>query len=101
MRRPVIAILLCICAAAASAQCATQAAAAGRTRAGAELIKIGATTREQTLPADDGLPSVHEQATAAKSTDKPQPRRAGAAMLLAAVALMSGIALRRFSAHMR
>lgn len=101
MRRSVIAILLCVFAAAASAQCVAQAPLAGGTRPGAELVKTAGAAREQTLPADDGLAAVHEATIASKSPDKQPPRRAGPAMLLAAVALMSGIALRRFSAHMR
>ena len=58
----------------------------------AELIKTAAASTR-----DDGPPAVRE---AARSSNEGQdhPRRGGTAMLLAALALMSGIALRRFGA---
>jgi len=122
MRSSVIAFLLCACAAAAMGQCvapgamsssrtaaATSAAAeaattpavmmvtptrpAGPKRSGPELITAaGAVTY--------GGPPVMQATPRAK----PEPevrgdRPAGPAMLLAALALMSGIALRRYSAR--
>lgn len=119
MRSSVIAFLLCACAAAAMGQCvapgamsssrtaaATSAAAAaattpalvlmtptrptGPTRTGADLITpAGAVTH-------DG-PSAQQAAPRAKPEPEERDRPAGPAMLLAALALMSGIALRRFS----
>jgi len=101
MRRSVIAIFLCISAATAGAQCVTRTpAAAGTAHPGAELIKTSAARgHEPTLPVDDGLPAA-QVAPMAKRDEEP-PRRAGPAMLLAAVAVMSGIALRRYSSRMQ
>ncbi len=119
MRSSVIAIVLCLSAVAAHAQCAAQASVAGSARTGPELIKTSTrgphmrapaeqapaaqapteqAPAEQALPADDEAPTLHEAAPTAKTNDK-QPRRADPAMMLAAVALMSGIALRRYSAR--
>jgi hypothetical protein len=109
MRSSFIAIVLYIFAAAAGAQCAGQQSLAGAASApktpvahqqsGTELIKIstGRPGSEQALPADDGIPSVHETTAAAKPAQEPE-RPAGPAMMLAAVAVMSGIALRRYGA---
>jgi len=127
MRSSVIAFLLCACSAAAMGQCvapaamtsgkaaaATAAAAAaattpavimmtparpaaaalpaGPTRPGAELITAaGAVTH-------DG-PPVTQAAPGANPEPEDRSRRAGPAMLLAALALMSGIALRRYGAR--
>jgi hypothetical protein len=109
MRSSVIAIVLCLSAAAANAQCAAPASVAGNARTGPELIRTSSaathtktstdqTPTDQNLPADDGLPGLQE-ATPAPKTDDKQHRHAGPAMMLAAVAVMSGIALRRFSAR--
>jgi hypothetical protein len=110
MRNTVTAIVLCIFAAAAGAQCVAQAQVPGAANAqiastarpGAELIKTSAVrTNNEQLPVDDGLPELREAAPAAKSKEGEQPRHAGPAMLLAAVAVMSGIALRRYGARMQ
>jgi hypothetical protein len=102
MRSSMIAFVLCIFAASAFAQCAPQASVAKTARPVPELIKTAAagTHPEQALAAEDGLPAISETAGAAKSDEKDH-RRAGPAMLLAALALMSGIALRRYFAHMQ
>src|SRR6186713_441404 len=99
MRSSVIAIVLCIFAASANAQCPSQAPVARVAHPGPELIKTAAagTQTEQALAAEDGLPVVSETSTAPQGDEKSH-RRAGPAMLLAAVALMSGIALRRYIA---
>ena len=100
MRSTVIALALCMSAAAATAQCVAQAPAAAAEAPGPELIRTAAAgTRAQALPADDGLPMI-ENTAPAKPAD-PYSRRAGPAMLLAALALISGIALRRISARMQ
>jgi hypothetical protein len=100
MRSTVIAVALCLSAAAATAQCVAQAPAAAAERPGPELIRTAAAdTRAQALPADDGLPAIDDIAAAKPA--HPYSRRAGPAMLLAALALMSGIALRRLSARMQ
>ncbi len=109
MRSSVIAIVLCLSAAAANAQCAGQASVAGGARTGPELVRTSSaaphtgpsadqTPADQNLPADDELPGLQEATPAPKTNDK-QHRHAGPGMLLAAVAVMSGIALRRFSAR--
>ena len=114
MRSIVTAIVLCTLAAAAAAECVAQAPAErlGQTsvarvgqapaarvaRPGPELIKSAAAGTP--AEADDGLPAISETASTTKS-DENHPRRAGSAMLLAAVALMSGIALRRYIARMK
>lgn len=89
-------IVLCLAAHVASAQCvsgtppATAAAPAQRM----ELIKTAAAeTRDASTIAR--LPQVATQDKAATTEHR---RRTGPAMLLAALALMSGIALRRSSA---
>lgn len=90
-------IVLCLAAHVASAQCvsgtpATTAAAAPAQRM--ELIKTAAAeTRDAGAIAR--LPQVASQDKAATTEHR---RRTGPAMLLAALALMSGIALRRSSA---
>jgi hypothetical protein len=67
---------------------------AGAQRPGGELIKTAAAGTH------DGPPIAREtpaRMTATASEENP-PRRGGPAMLLAALALMSGIALRRYGA---
>jgi hypothetical protein len=105
MRSSFIAFLLCGCAAAAGAgtaetQCPPVTVAAARThhpaadgRPAPELIKTaGAVTQ-------DG-PSMTSATPGPKRGAEPaHERRSGTAMLLAALALMSGIALRRYSAR--
>lgn len=115
MQREVTAIVLCILAQGAAAQCvATPAApvapapavvnetarpagaapaAPNAVRPGGELIKTAAAgTRDDAPPAGRG-------AMAARPAEQEHPHRSGTAMLLAALALMSGIALRRYGAR--
>ena len=47
----------------------------------------------------DGPPSAQSSPARTKADSGDRPRRTGSAMLLAALALMSGIALRRYSAR--
>jgi hypothetical protein len=54
------------------------------------------TQGEQILSVDDGLPVPRETAKTPQPREE-HPHRAGLAMMLAALALMSGIALRRDS----
>jgi hypothetical protein len=105
MHRPAVFILSIVLAQGALAQCAAPAATTTMTpathaqqqqqhqqpqqRAGAELIKTAAASTR-----DDAPPAV--RATATNHAGQDQPRRGGTAMLLAALALMSGIALRRY-----
>ncbi len=121
MRSSVIAFLLCAGAAAATAQCvAPGAVSSGRTAAATSAAAAAATTPAVIMmtpkrPAGPTRPGP-ELITAAQAVTqdgppvmqatpraKPEPeerhRPAGPAMLLAALALMSGIALRRYSAR--
>jgi hypothetical protein len=94
MRSSVTAIVFCIFAATAAAQCVTQAPVARVARPGPELIKTASAGMPagRDLSAQDEVPVIGE--TAAAKDDGKHHRRAGSAMLLAALALMSGIALR-------
>ncbi|HSI53197.1 MAG TPA: hypothetical protein VK981_04445 [Ramlibacter sp.] len=100
MRTAVIAFVLCLAAVNAGAQCAnvpTSPLAAAQTppaaRPSGELIKTaGAVTHEGAPSMQAGPP----RGRAAKEEERPQ--HTGTAMLLAALALMSGIALRRYGA---
>jgi hypothetical protein len=102
MRSSVISIVLCVMVEAAAAQCVAQApvAVAPITVApvakgqhpGGELIQTAAAgTREG--------PAAFQPAARATSDNETHPRRTGSAMLLAALALMSGIALRRYNSR--
>jgi hypothetical protein len=111
MHSSLTAIVLCMFAQAASAQCiatpsaqdtpaapvAGHATAAPAAKAPAhpapELIKTAAAGTR------DDAPPVRNAVTARRAdADHDHPRRGGTAMLLAALALMSGIALRRYGA---
>jgi cell division septation protein DedD len=100
MRSTVISIILCVVVDAAAAQCVAQppvaiapvtvAAVAKSPHPGGELIQTAAAgTRE--------VPPSFQPAPRATSEGESHPRRTGSAMLLAALALMSGIALRRLN----
>ena len=107
MRSTLIAIFLCACSAAASAQCLANAPAPADAatparvvpahanapaRSSGELIKTaGASTH-------DDSPSMQAGPPRARPAPERQ-HRTGKAMLLAALALMSGIALRRYSSN--
>ncbi len=96
MQRLLTSIVLCVVAQTAGAQCvnATTATtpAAGQERSGVDLIKTAAAgTRDAPVMAQ--APARKEQAGGDE-----HHRPAGRAMLFAALALMSGIALRRASA---
>ena len=105
-------IVLCVFAHAAFAQCT---AAPNATEAGAQPPAVSDTVRVAGTP--QGTPAARpnreliKTATAGTRDDAPpvarearvkgeqdEPRRGGTAMLLAALALMSGIALRRYGA---
>jgi hypothetical protein len=106
MQRELAAIVLCVFAQAASAQCTaaavtptaqtdnnatTQTAARPGKAGGGELIKTAAAGTR-----DDAPPSARSTVSQHAGQDEDHPRRGGTAMLLAAIALMSGIALRRY-----
>ena len=114
MKRPFAAIVLCILAQAAFAQC-TAAPTATPTNAQVQAVSdtVRAAGTPQGTPAArpnrelistatagtrDGAPTVARDAAARATGEQDQPRRGGTAMLLAALALMSGIALRRYGA---
>jgi hypothetical protein len=117
MHSSLIAVVLCISAQAAGAQCvATAGQAAPDTRQGVDRIKTHVVTAPPmdaalrpgaelittaAAGARDGAPVMRESppASAQPVDDEDHPRHAGPAMLLAALALMSGIALRRYGAN--
>lgn len=73
----------------------TPAPAAATAHTGGELIKTAAAGTQDEVPGRSHSAPVAVAAT----QDDEQHRRGGPGMLLAALALMSGIALRRFGAH--
>lgn len=112
MQREFAAIALCILAQAASAQCAEPTAAPmqeahAMTATGTLRGDATGAAREAARPSrdliktaaagtrDDAPPTLREGARM-HAGPQDHPRRGGTAMLLAALALMSGIALRRF-----
>lgn len=88
--------VLCLAAHVASAQCvsSTPAATAAAPAQGMELIKTAAVETR----GPSAIPQLTPIASQDKASASEHRRRTGPAMLLAAVALMSGIALRRLSA---
>jgi hypothetical protein len=109
MHRSLTAVLLCIFAQAAAAQCEAPAPAAQEVRHGADLAKNkpvppGTTAKGELIKTaaagthDEVRPTVRSAPTG-RTAEHDEHRRGGPAMLLAALALMSGIALRRFGAH--
>jgi hypothetical protein len=108
--RSLTAVVLCMAVQAAYAQCADPAAAQPPHKV-AELKNPAVTSTPAQTGAhpgpgliktatagvrDDAVPS--REATPASQDQHEHPRRGGTAMLLAALALMSGIALRRYGA---
>jgi hypothetical protein len=93
MRSPVISIVLCGFVQAATAQCApaTQIGESAA-RPESELIKIAAAGSREGQAVLRAAPAPHS------NVEPKRHRKAGTAMLLAALALMSGIALRRYTA---
>ena len=108
MHSPLIAIVLCL-AAQASFAClpAADQAAQGGTPIRAHVVRAQATggelitTASATTKRGAAAPATRSAPLPGTQTDPEHPRRAGPAMLLAALALMSGIALRRYSAGSR
>ena len=109
MQRAVTAIVLCVVAQAAAAQCVASPATATPVahvttavkehpqttpRAGGELIKAAAAGTR-----DDAPPVAHATMSARAEHDDDHQHRGSTAMLLAALALMSGIALRRYGSR--
>lgn len=102
MRPLITSIVLCVFAQVAAAQCVNPATAtpvSAQVRPGPELITSAVAAPGETAPLRRASVT-----TAAKSSDaagEEHHRPTGTAMLLAAVALMTGIALRRASADYR
>ena len=118
MHSPLTAVVLCILAHAAHAQCVAPTAALD-VRTGAELstqVTTQVTTPSTPKPAfkmpaavaggeliktaaagtRDAPPVMREAPAPSEASAEEHPHRGGTAMLLAALALMSGIALRRY-----
>jgi hypothetical protein len=123
MHRQLAAIVLCVLAQGATAQCLATSATINTTikntsaapaeivahppvRTGAAVAQAEPSARAELIKAaaastrDDAPPPARGATPAAAADDNgDHPRRGGTAMLLAALALMSGIALRRFGAR--
>ena len=123
MHSSLIAAVLCFCALTAGAQCVGTAPLAQEASQGAQVIRasvVAAPAAPAPTPAAKpggelikaAAASTHDEprmardsSSATRNTQKrahdedDHPRRGGTAMLLAALALMSGIALRRSSSH--
>jgi hypothetical protein len=95
MHKLLTSVALCLLAQAAAAQCVTTVSAPplAPARLGGELIKSAAAGTHD-APAIRTV-SAPAAATTGAAEGEEQPRRTGSAMLLAAVAVMSAIALRR------
>jgi hypothetical protein len=94
MRSSIIAVFLALSAASVTAQCVAQAPTAPR---GGELIASAVAATHDDIVVMRPFPIRPKPASAMFGDDK-DDHRTGGAMLLAAVALMSGIALRRLRA---
>lgn len=120
MRKSLIAIVLFIFAAVAGAHVVTKGATKNAANAPAAVAQpaVASAARaqqhvpglirtshgearvEDELPMDDA-PPVLRQGNPATKTGEQQPRRAGPAMLLAVMAVMTGIVLRRYGSRMQ
>jgi hypothetical protein len=113
MYSPLTAVVLCLFTQVALAQCIDSRPVALDSRQGAELAKKGKTApmpvagavrpsgeliKTAAAGTHDGSAIAREASARATAGEEP-PRRGGPAMLLAALALMSGIALRRYDAN--
>lgn len=114
MYRSLTTFVLCIFSQAALAQCVDSGTSALGSHADAELAKKATKTAptpvagavrtggELITTASAGThdaPPIARDDSASASAGTEEPRRGGPAMLLAALALMSGIALRRYGAN--
>jgi hypothetical protein len=105
MRSPVIAIVLCIASASAVAQCVAQQPAELATTLVATAARPGPDPKKPTPELIKTAGAVTHDAPVMRATPAPDKHagddehRSGTAMLLAALAVMSGIALRRFSSR--
>ena len=114
MHSSLTAVVLCIFAQAALAQCVGSAPVALDTRPAVELAKKtktapmpvagavrpgGELIKTAAAGTHDGPPVAREVSARATAGEEEPPRRGGPAMLLAALALMSGIALRRYGTN--
>ena len=90
MHSPLNAVVLCLFTQVAAAQCADVAPATAETRSkpGVELIKTAAAGTHDAVPVARATP-------AKASSDDESPKHGSTVTLVAALALMSGIALRR------
>lgn len=113
MLRLLISIVLFLVAQAAGAQCVDTTPLAARVNSGAGIIRTSATAAAAPLPKPAGgdliktaaagprevamrpSPSVSGPPKAPAADEEDQPRRTGPAMLIAALAVMTAIALRR------
>jgi hypothetical protein len=105
MRSPVIAIVLCIASAAAGAQCVAQQPAEPHTTTPVATARPGPDPKKPSPELIKTAGAVTHDTPVMRATPAPAPgknageHRSGTAMLLAVLAVMSGIALRRFSSR--
>ena len=111
MHSPLTAVVLCVFVQAAAAQCVAPVPVAQDLRASAVVVKKappaeaaprsggGELIKAAAASTHEARPSVTRSSPAARPSGDDEQRRGGPAMLWAALALMSGIALRRYSAH--
>jgi hypothetical protein len=110
MKSSLTAVVLCIFWQAALAQCVDSRPVALETRPDAELAKKAKTApgavrtggeliTTAAAGTHDAPPIGREDSASASAGEGEPPHRGGPAMLLAALALMSGIALRRYGAN--
>lgn len=113
MHRLLTSIVLCLVAHAAAAQCVDTTPLAAQVHSGARVIRTSATTATAPLPKPSGGDLIKTAAAGPRDVamrqsppvpgppkpqspgEEDQPRRTGPAMLIAALAVMTAIALRR------
>jgi hypothetical protein len=110
MHSPMTAVVLCVFVQAAAAQCVAPVPVAQDARNGAAVVRKTSAAEAAVRPAGgelikaaaagthDELPAVTRSSPPARADADDSQRRGGPAMLWAALALMSGIALRRYGA---
>lgn len=114
MHRSLIAVVLCILTHTAAAQCTMAESLAGDDQPGPPIVTTSTSTSEtgpraggaliktaaaSTRDAPVAARAPQARPTPAANTHDEHPPRSGTAMLLTAIALMSGIALRRYGSN--
>ena len=100
MNATIAATILCLCTQLAAAQGVAASAAGGTPVRGTDLIKTAAASPQRDVAGARAM-APHEPAAAAGTVPAESPRSDDSGLLLAGLALMAGIALRRYSAGPR